>query len=251
MARGRSKALDGYAYPPEHRPATALASLTLYCQRPPAFAHSSRWSTEQKPSGIRCSPRWRIEHQVGLLQLGAAVGARPWCVSVPDGSSGSPASQCAPCIAHGTTCSRRQKTAPRSPACSASRKPSVDVDRVAAPRALWSAGSLRSMRPRDRFRAMPDRPRIIVLEGDQTGQELLEQALRLLDPAVCGVAARARALRPLAREPPPHPERGRARRGRARCARPATASRRRRSRPRARTTSAAPTRSCARRSTAR
>ena len=35
---------------------------------------------------------------------------------------------------------------------------------------------------------MPDRPRIIVLEGDQTGQELLEQALRLLDPDVCGLA---------------------------------------------------------------
>jgi len=34
---------------------------------------------------------------------------------------------------------------------------------------------------------MPDRPRIIVLEGDQTGQELLEQALRVLDPDVCRV----------------------------------------------------------------
>jgi isocitrate/isopropylmalate dehydrogenase len=34
---------------------------------------------------------------------------------------------------------------------------------------------------------MPDRLRIIVLEGDQTGQELLEQALRVLDPAVTGV----------------------------------------------------------------
>jgi isocitrate/isopropylmalate dehydrogenase len=32
---------------------------------------------------------------------------------------------------------------------------------------------------------MPDRPRIIVLEGDQTGQELLEAALRLLDAGVC------------------------------------------------------------------
>jgi isocitrate/isopropylmalate dehydrogenase len=31
-----------------------------------------------------------------------------------------------------------------------------------------------------------DPPRIIVLEGDQTGQELLEHALRLLDPEVCG-----------------------------------------------------------------
>jgi isocitrate/isopropylmalate dehydrogenase len=35
---------------------------------------------------------------------------------------------------------------------------------------------------------MPDAPRIIVLEGDQTGQELLDQALRLLDPSVCRVA---------------------------------------------------------------
>jgi isocitrate dehydrogenase (NAD+) len=34
---------------------------------------------------------------------------------------------------------------------------------------------------------MADVPRIIVLEGDQTGQELLDQALRLLDPAVCRV----------------------------------------------------------------
>jgi isocitrate dehydrogenase (NAD+) len=32
-----------------------------------------------------------------------------------------------------------------------------------------------------------ERPRIIVLEGDQTGQELLQQALRLLDPAVSRV----------------------------------------------------------------
>jgi isocitrate/isopropylmalate dehydrogenase len=35
---------------------------------------------------------------------------------------------------------------------------------------------------------MPERPRIIVLEGDQTGQELLEQSLRLLEPSVCGIA---------------------------------------------------------------
>lgn len=31
-------------------------------------------------------------------------------------------------------------------------------------------------------------PTIVVLEGDQTGQELLEEALRVLDPAVTGVA---------------------------------------------------------------
>lgn len=32
-----------------------------------------------------------------------------------------------------------------------------------------------------------ERPTIVVLEGDQTGQELLEEAVRLLDPAVIGV----------------------------------------------------------------
>ena len=31
--------------------------------------------------------------------------------------------------------------------------------------------------------------RIIVLEGDETGQELLDQALRVLDPSVTGVEA--------------------------------------------------------------
>jgi isocitrate dehydrogenase (NAD+) len=33
---------------------------------------------------------------------------------------------------------------------------------------------------------MPDPLRIVVLDGDQTGQELLEQAIRVLDPDVCG-----------------------------------------------------------------
>ena len=35
---------------------------------------------------------------------------------------------------------------------------------------------------------MSDPLRIVVLEGDETGQELLEQAIRVLDPEVCGVA---------------------------------------------------------------
>ncbi len=34
---------------------------------------------------------------------------------------------------------------------------------------------------------MPTVPKIVVLEGDETGQELLEQALRLLDPDVVGL----------------------------------------------------------------
>jgi len=35
--------------------------------------------------------------------------------------------------------------------------------------------------------AMPDSLTITVLEGDETGQELLEQSLRVLDPAVLGL----------------------------------------------------------------
>ncbi|MDX6723062.1 MAG: hypothetical protein QOD73_1466, partial [Solirubrobacteraceae bacterium] len=34
---------------------------------------------------------------------------------------------------------------------------------------------------------MPEPLKIVVLEGDQTGQELLEQALRVLDPGVLGL----------------------------------------------------------------
>src|SRR5918994_900447 len=34
---------------------------------------------------------------------------------------------------------------------------------------------------------MPEPVRIVVLDGDETGQELLEQAIRVLDPDVCGM----------------------------------------------------------------
>ena len=34
---------------------------------------------------------------------------------------------------------------------------------------------------------MPDPLKIIVLEGDETGQELLEQSLRVLDPELLGL----------------------------------------------------------------
>jgi len=34
---------------------------------------------------------------------------------------------------------------------------------------------------------MPDPIRIVVLDGDETGQELLEQAIRVLDPELLGV----------------------------------------------------------------
>src|SRR3954453_24163622 len=95
-----------------------------YRQRPPAFDHSSRGSTEQKSSGMRFSPRWRTR------STWTSPSSRPQCAQVrgPDssagGSSSSPASQCGPWIAHGMMCSRRQNTARRDPAGSYSRKPS-------------------------------------------------------------------------------------------------------------------------------
>jgi isocitrate/isopropylmalate dehydrogenase len=39
----------------------------------------------------------------------------------------------------------------------------------------------------------PHRPTIVVLQGDQTGQELLNQALRVLEPSVCGLPLRLEA----------------------------------------------------------
>ena len=52
---------------------------------------------------------------------------------------------------------------------------------------------------------------IVVLEGDQTGQELLEEALRVLAPDVIGVELELPSLRPLARGPPGDRERSRLR----------------------------------------
>ena len=40
---------------------------------------------------------------------------------------------------------------------------------------------------------MADTLKIIVLEGDETGQELLEQSVRVLDADLLGIAARDRA----------------------------------------------------------
>ena len=98
---------------------------------------------------------------------------------------------------------------------------------------------------------MADALRIIVLEGDETGQELLEQALRVLDPAVTRVDVELERydLSLENRRETDNEVVVRGRRGHARGA--ASASRRPPSRPRARTTWAAPTGSCARSSTAR
>src|ERR687897_906494 len=125
---------------------------------------------------MRCSPRWRIS-TTRTSPSGSLQWAQASSESVmPLGSSISPGSQCGPWTFQGNTCSSRQKTAFRAPGTSCARQPSsrstalphheqVSVD--SAP--------------------MPDPLRIIVLEGDETGQELLEQSLRVLDPAVLKV----------------------------------------------------------------
>ena len=74
------------------------------------------------------------EQHVDLAELLAAVRAadRPLVGRAP-GSSSSPASQCAPWIAQGTTCSSRQKAARRSPAGSNRRGSRRPLDVRAAP----------------------------------------------------------------------------------------------------------------------
>jgi hypothetical protein len=73
---------------------------------------------------MRCSPRCRTSN-THVSSTGLPHSAHVWSSVASDGRCAStPASQCGPCIAHGTTCSKRQKTASRSPASSVTRKPS-------------------------------------------------------------------------------------------------------------------------------
>src|ERR671927_35661 len=43
---------------------------------------------------------------------------------------------------------------------------------------------------------MPQSPTIVILEGDETGQELLEQAVRVLEPSVIGLGVKAATITP-------------------------------------------------------
>src|SRR4051794_36584443 len=150
-------------------------------------------STPQNASPIRCSPRWRTR------STRRSPSGPPQCAQRPSPSPGSPGarsrpgSQCAPWIAHGTTCSSRQNAAVRSPSGSVARKPSSRP--TSTPHQLhfgplgMGRGSLpgAATDPAISCAAMPEPLRIVVLEGDQTGQELLDQALRVLDPEVVGL----------------------------------------------------------------
>src|SRR3954467_5707575 len=134
------------------------------------------WSGEQKASGIRCSPRWRTR------RTRTSPSCSPQCAQVsaesptPEGSSISPASQKGPWTRHGKMCSSRQNAACRAPGTSCARHPSAGS--IALPHQEQLSVDCA---------AMPDQLRIIVLEGDETGQELLDQALRVLDPEVLKV----------------------------------------------------------------
>ena len=91
---------------------------------------------------------------------------------------------------------------------------------------------------------------IVALEGDQTGQELLEQALRVLDPQLLGVELEVVRF-DLSLESRRATKNGVVSEAAEAMRGPGSGSRRRRSRRRAPTTSAARTGSSARRSTAR
>ena len=202
-------------------------------------------------SGMRCSPRWRTSatsrrraaRRSGRRPSGSAAArlrlARLRLARLPVRPLHRPGHHVL------EAAERRARRAPGD--ARGARQPSSRSTALLAP---GTSSMLRSRLRRLGY-MRPSELRIIVLEGDETGQELLEQALRVLDPAVTRVDGRARALRPLARQPAQHRQRGghRGRRGDARGA--ASASRRPPSPPRAPTTWAAPTGSCARRSTAR
>ncbi len=109
---------DELGLAPQSRPSAVAPA-------PPALAQAARCATEQKTSGMRCSPRCRTRVSVtspsGSPQWAQvpSPGPRP-----PARRPGGIASQCAPCISQGTTCSSRQKAASRAPGCSWRRQPS-------------------------------------------------------------------------------------------------------------------------------
>src|SRR4051812_30173704 len=146
---------------------------------------------------MRCSPRWRIS------RTRPSSSSAPQCAQRPRPSSGSsgsrivPGSQWAPWMTHGTMCSRRQKIAFRSPTGSAARKPSPSETSTPHPLhgpTLMTLGRVRQAPGGTRVKAarilrrMAEGLKITVLEGDETGQELLEQSLRVLAPDVVGLA---------------------------------------------------------------
>ena len=190
---------------------------------------------------MRCSPRWRTSSTRRVAERAAAVrAAAEAVVGLVAAPRIVPGSQCAPWMTHGTMCSRRQNDG-AALALGLGGAEALVAARPATPHQLHGrlahgaaeAYPGRWRTPRYRARAMTDPLRIVVLEGDETGQELLEQALRVLDPDVVGLDLDLQRfdLSLEHRRATGNAVVDRGRRGR--CARPASASRRRRSRRRA------------------
>ena len=153
----------------------------------------------QKASAMRCSPRWRTSRtrvsSSGLAAVHAAPEARRRVAAAQDRAR-------PPSARPGSPTARRARGGRRRPgARPRARRPGSRRRRgpPPAPAALLARPSRREAYPARRrrggpagrvsasWRAMPDPLTITVLEGDETGQELLEQALRVLDPDVLGL----------------------------------------------------------------
>src|SRR3954471_18105579 len=130
---------------------------------------------------MRCSPRQRTSRTRVSPTASPQWAHTPRPVS-ESGLAIRPGSQCGPFSAHGTMCSRRQNAARRSPTGSAARYPASRS--TSMPHQLQTSIGIESVPCAP---AVNDRMRITVLDGDETGQELLDQALRVLDPDVLGV----------------------------------------------------------------
>src|SRR4051794_7065036 len=141
---------------------------------------------------MRCSPRWRTSR----TRLSSSGTPQRMQRPRPSSSSSSPrivpASQCAPWITQGTTCSSRQNTARRSASGSHARQPSSGS--TGSPHQLQGSMAIPvervNGRPAVSSAAVAEPLAITILEGDQTGQELLEQAVRVLDPELLGLELR-------------------------------------------------------------
>ena len=158
-------------------------------QRPPALAQLEQVIGIAERVGDPVLAAVADEQDVGVLERRRAVRAATEAVAVVRIDPRSvPGSQCAPWMTHGTMCSRRQNVATRSPAGSAARKPSSRS--TATPHQLQDSLTARKGTLREDGVAsnpMSEPLTITVLEGDETGQELLDQALRVLDPDVLGL----------------------------------------------------------------
>src|SRR5919108_460729 len=136
---------------------------------------------------MRCSPRWRTS-----VTRTSPRRSPQWAQASAPESSFSPVPQRAPLIDQGTMCSRRQKAAVCAPGDARTRQPSPGS--IARPHQEQLSVDCEAMAEGADDRSGAGQPgpsrtalRIIVLEGDETGQELLDQALRVLDPAVTNV----------------------------------------------------------------